>query len=384
MNQEPTSVLQKLLSVTFSEANKTIFSEANETSSKPIPEPEALDTLVRKADEVSQKLSSTDDLERKIACEALQRAVAEYIDAHAVLHHIVGKALDRRVRPPIADVVTEAVNVAVRAMVNALEPQLGANTPSIEVKSEHWAKKYDVESGKPVGKPKKPDVSVWQDGKLCFVIEVKTNLGWLRPTQNNQKGWLQYFTDLQRWYKDKEAYALDECEVVLLVASEGNINSKDGMDRPEPPRRPAEWLAIGTRAGWPGAGTVARMEGRKPAWDLAGSLRNDDFGFVGLQRLLEEALRRPMDCRKGEPEQLGNVKAEMMKILGEAPQPGMTKKAIRAELKKKKIDPGVWFDAAITALLEDGEVERVAKDSDPNKRRLYYRKAALMVPPPCD
>ncbi len=375
----------KELKYTFDDANEKIakFDEANKTISKPIPLPEALATLVRKADEVSQKLSSTDDLERKIACEALQRAVAEYIDAHAVLHHIVGKALDRRVRPPIADVVTEAVNVAVRAMVNALEPQLGANTPSIEVKSEHWAKKYDEASGKPVGDPKKPDVSVWQDGKLCFVIEVKTNLGWLRPTQNNQKGWIRYFTDLQRWYKD--AYALDECEVVLLVASEGNINSKDGMDRPEPPPRPAEWLAIGTRAGWPGAGTVARMEGRKPALDdLAGALRNDDFGFVGLQRLLEKALRRPMDCRWGEPEQLGNVKAEMMKILGEAPQPGMTKKAIRAELKKKKIDPGVWFDAAITALLGDGEVERVAKDSDPNKRRLYYRKAELMVPPPCD
>jgi hypothetical protein len=317
-------------------------------------------------------------LERKIACEALQRAVAEYIDAHAVLHHIVGKALDRRVRPPIADVVTEAVNVAVRAMVNALEPQPGANPPSIEVKSEHWAKKYDLESGKPVGDPKKPDVSVWQDGKLCFVIEVKTNLGWLR------KDWLQYITDLQRWYKD--AYALEECEVVLLVASEGNINKKIAMDRPEPPPRRAEWLAIGTRGGWPGAGSVAQIEGRKPALeDLARALRNDEFGFVGLQRLLEKALRRPMDCRKGEPEQLGNVKAEMMKILGEAPQPGMTKKAIRAELKKKKIDPGVWFDAAITALLGAGEVEQVAKNGDPNaKRRLYYRKAESMVPPSCD
>ena len=179
------------------------FAEANNLIGGTTPVPEALLTLLGVADELTPRLSSTDESELKSACDELQHAVARYIDAHAVLHHIVGKALHRRVRPPIADVVTEAVNLAVHAMVSALDGQDGIDASRIEVKSEEWARQYEHENGQLTGKvtgSKKPDVSVWYDGKLCFVIEVKTNLGWLRPTKDDPAGWRGYFEDLQHWY----------------------------------------------------------------------------------------------------------------------------------------------------------------------------------------
>lgn len=121
--------------------------------------PAELETLLTRIDELGNAESFND-----VSCHELQIAVCRYLDTVALRQRLLGRAIGRTLAPPLADVVTEAMNIAVQALLESLGT-VSANTQTYSEKSVVMPN----DNGR--NDRKKPDVSVCRGNELCFIVE---------------------------------------------------------------------------------------------------------------------------------------------------------------------------------------------------------------------
>ncbi len=174
--------------------------------------------------------TSTSALE---GCDAVQSALCGYMDAVVRRHHAFNEILGRTKRPNVADSLTEAVNLAIQAIVRDCASPAAPSSVSSE-------KLVLLPDKKPSGRreTRQPDICVRQHGLPIIIVECKTSLGWFGG------GLSAYYSDM---VTDYAKVAIAPHEVFLVVACDALVSGEFVAGRAKYP----QWIALSK--GWPDA-----------------------------------------------------------------------------------------------------------------------------------
>jgi len=199
---------------------KTLFQRVNDrfTHNGVFPTPELL-SYVLKCDQFA---------ERQIEHEEMQKALCGYLDQSAIRVRALSESLGRIKEPPLAEVVTESINMLMDSIVR----RIGAS--DIKIFSEKNIKL-------PQGGYRKPDIGLWRGEKLILVAECKTSLG------HKRNSWLEEH-DIR--IKEFEQVGVPADNILLFVGSE---HTWKGFPRDDQ-RYLKNWFALAPKGAWHGSG----------------------------------------------------------------------------------------------------------------------------------
>jgi hypothetical protein len=180
------------------------------------PSPELLE-FVTKCDRYSEDLITTDEL---------QHSIGVYLDKSSLRLQALSLSIDRYKEPPMADILTESMNMVLDAIIR--NPLF--HGCDLKVSSE---KNYILKGGKYI----KPDVGIWRKNSLVFALECKTNLGYDRSS------WKSHFENRTAQYVNS---GLKPSGVVWIVATETNWSGFPSNDQ----RSGTNWLCLCQRGSW--------------------------------------------------------------------------------------------------------------------------------------
>jgi hypothetical protein len=173
----------------------------------------------------------------EIDSEAMQNGICEYMDRVAGRARALSQAVGRTKEPPLADVFTEATNMLVDAITRSSELS--------HLKLEVFSEKNLSLPNK--GGYRKPDVSLWKNGKLVCVVECKTCLGRQRDS------WLH---DYEKRAQEFSSVGLSPEALFLFVETEQTWCGFPSTDD----RTLKTWFTLCPKGSWHGGGKTGEVK----------------------------------------------------------------------------------------------------------------------------
>ena len=167
-----------------------------------------------------------------LSADDMQNSMCKYLDACASRNQSLSKVLGRTREPPIAETVTEAVNM----FVDSITRSDSLRHLNLGVTSEKTVKL-------PSGKYIKPDVGIWQKDqeRLLATVECKTCLGYQRKT---------WMIDYEKRVADFASVGVSQSASILFVGTE---NTWGGFPKNDPRYRKT-WFSLCPVGSWYGGG----------------------------------------------------------------------------------------------------------------------------------
>ena len=200
---------------------KTLFQRINDrfTHNRVFPTPELL-SYVLKCDQFAEK---------QIEHDEMQQALCGYLDQSAIRIRALSESLGRIKEPPLAEVVTESINMLMDSIVRRV-----GGEDDIKIFSERNIKL-------PQGGYRKPDIGLWRKDVLVLMVECKTSLGHSRNT------WIEEYDTRT---KEFSQIGVPPDNLLLFVGSE---HTWKGFPRDDP-RYLKSWFALAPKGAWHGSG----------------------------------------------------------------------------------------------------------------------------------
>lgn len=172
----------------------------------------------------------------KLSSDEMQDSLCDYMDGAAGRGRALSAALNRTKEPPMADVFTEATNMLVDAIVR-----------SKNLKDKNLTVFSEKNLRLPVGGFRKPDVSIWKDGKLLAAVECKTCLG------HRRNDWL---SDYDKRVTEFGTIGLPAEALILFVETEQTWYGFPATD----PRTHKSWFTLCPKGAWHGGGKTGEIK----------------------------------------------------------------------------------------------------------------------------
>jgi len=194
-------------------------------------QPEQLDTLYREL--TSHGKISLSDLE-------ITKPILLRMKAYYEVQDKIKEFLNKRYSPPASDFFVEAVSFYLKAV-------LDTHNTGLEVHSERQIKQKRGAI--------RPDISIWEGEDVFAIIECKTQLGWNRRFDKNQKKYKWEIDFTEREGKLRREFP--KAQAFLLVLTEENWDGFQDDD----PRVRKQFFALLHKTFWPTQVTEENIEG---------------------------------------------------------------------------------------------------------------------------